>query len=38
VSNSRLIRILAEAATGAEAIKQIKQYHPDITLMDLQMP
>jgi DNA-binding NarL/FixJ family response regulator len=30
--------MVAEAATGVEAIKQFKQYHPDITLMDLQMP
>jgi len=32
------MKMVAEAATGAEAIKQFKQYRPDITLMDLQMP
>ena len=32
------MKMVAEAGTGAEAIKQFKQYHPDITLMDLQMP
>ena len=32
------MKMVAEAATGVEAIKQFKQYHPDITLMDLQMP
>jgi DNA-binding NarL/FixJ family response regulator len=32
------MKMVAEAATGVEAIKQFKQYRPDITLMDLQMP
>ena len=32
------MKMIAEAATGVEAIKQFRQYHPDITLMDLQMP
>jgi DNA-binding NarL/FixJ family response regulator len=32
------MKMVAEAATGVEAIKQFKHYHPDITLMDLQMP
>jgi DNA-binding NarL/FixJ family response regulator len=32
------MKMIAEAATGVEAIKQFKQHHPDITLMDLQMP
>jgi DNA-binding NarL/FixJ family response regulator len=32
------MKMVAEAGTGAEAIKQFKQYHPDVTLMDLQMP
>jgi DNA-binding NarL/FixJ family response regulator len=30
--------MIAEAATGVEGIKQFRQHHPDITLMDLQMP
>ena len=32
------MKIVAEASTGAEAIRQFKQHHPDVTLMDLQMP
>src|SRR5271157_6450632 len=27
-----------EASNGREAIQQFRTYHPDITLMDLQMP
>jgi DNA-binding NarL/FixJ family response regulator len=38
VNDERDMKMVAEAATGVEAIKQFKQYHPDITLMDLQMP
>jgi DNA-binding NarL/FixJ family response regulator len=30
--------MIAEAATGVEAIKQFRQHRPDITLMDLQLP
>ena len=32
------MKVVAEASTGAEAIDLFKQYHPDITSMDLQMP
>jgi DNA-binding NarL/FixJ family response regulator len=32
------MKMVAEAATGVEAIKQFTQHRPDITLMDLQMP
>jgi DNA-binding NarL/FixJ family response regulator len=32
------MKMIAEAATGAEAMRQFRQHHPDITLMDLQMP
>src|ERR1700693_6380198 len=32
------MKMIAEAATGVEAIKQFRQQRPDITLMDLQMP
>jgi len=32
------MKTIAEAATGVEAIKQFRQHHPDVTLMDLQMP
>ena len=30
--------LLAEASTGREAIQRFRTHHPDITLMDLQMP
>jgi DNA-binding NarL/FixJ family response regulator len=30
--------VVAEAANGREAIQQFRAHHPDITLMDLQMP
>ena len=32
------MNLVAEAATGREAIQQFRVHHPDITLMDLQMP
>jgi DNA-binding NarL/FixJ family response regulator len=32
------MRIVGEAANGREAIQQFRQHHPDVTLMDLQMP
>jgi DNA-binding NarL/FixJ family response regulator len=32
------MKVVAEASTGLEATKQFKQYRPDITLMDLQLP
>ena len=30
--------VVAEAANGREAIDQFRRHHPDVTLMDLQMP
>jgi DNA-binding NarL/FixJ family response regulator len=30
--------MVAEAANGREAIQQFRAHHPDVTLMDLQMP
>jgi DNA-binding NarL/FixJ family response regulator len=30
--------LVAEAANGREAIQQFRAHHPDVTLMDLQMP
>jgi DNA-binding NarL/FixJ family response regulator len=30
--------LVAEAASGREAIEQFRTHHPDVTLMDLQMP
>ena len=32
------ITLVAEAANGREAIQQFRAHHPDVTLMDLQMP
>jgi DNA-binding NarL/FixJ family response regulator len=32
------MELVAEAATGREAIEQFRAYRPDVTLMDLQMP
>jgi len=32
------MKLVAEASTGEEAIEKFRQHHPDITLMDLQMP
>ena len=32
------MRIVAEAASGREAIEQFRAHRPDVTLMDLQMP
>ncbi len=30
--------LVAEAANGREAMLQFRAHHPDVTLMDLQMP
>ena len=32
------MRLVAEASNGREAIEQFRSHHPDVTLMDLQMP
>jgi CheY-like chemotaxis protein len=32
------MRLVAEASSGREAIEQFRRHHPDVTLMDLQMP
>src|ERR1700736_233634 len=32
------MELVGEAANGLEAIECYREYHPDITLMDLQMP
>ncbi|HYO82894.1 MAG TPA: response regulator transcription factor [Bryobacteraceae bacterium] len=32
------IELVAEAASGSEAIEHFRRYRPDVTLMDLQMP
>jgi DNA-binding NarL/FixJ family response regulator len=32
------VTVVAQAANGREAIQQFRAHHPDITLMDIQMP
>jgi len=32
------MRVVGEASNGREAIQQFRAHHPDVTLMDLQMP
>ena len=32
------MKLVAEACDGREAIQQFRVHHPDVTLMDLQMP
>ena len=32
------LKLVAEASNGREAVEQFRTHHPDVTLMDLQMP
>src|ERR1700692_262118 len=38
LASQRDIMLVAEAANGREAIECFRAHHPDVTLMDLQMP
>ena len=38
VGNQADMELVAEASNGREALEQFRKLHPDITLMDLQMP
>src|ERR1700684_1750988 len=38
LASERDITLVAEAANGREAIEFFRAHHPDVTLMDLQMP
>jgi DNA-binding NarL/FixJ family response regulator len=38
VGNQSDMQLVAEACNGREAIELFRQHHPDVTLMDLQMP
>lgn len=38
IENERDMTLIAEASNGSEAIQQFRKHHPDVTLMDLQMP
>ena len=38
IENERDMTLVAEASNGHEAVQQFRKHHPDVTLMDLQMP
>ena len=38
IGNQTDMEVVAEASNGREALEQFREHHPDITLMDLQMP
>jgi DNA-binding NarL/FixJ family response regulator len=38
INNQADMVLVAEAATGGEAVKVFKQHQPDVTLMDLRLP
>jgi DNA-binding NarL/FixJ family response regulator len=38
LANETDMKLVAEAGSGQEAVNAFRQYHPDITLMDLRMP
>jgi DNA-binding NarL/FixJ family response regulator len=38
IGNQTDMELVAEASTGREALDQFRAHHPDVTLMDLQMP
>jgi DNA-binding NarL/FixJ family response regulator len=38
IGNQSDMQLIGEASNGREALEQFRKHHPDITLMDLQMP
>jgi DNA-binding NarL/FixJ family response regulator len=38
INNQPDMQVVAQAATGTEAIQMFRQYNPDVTLMDLRLP
>ena len=38
IANQSDMQLIGEASNGRDALEQFRKYHPDITLMDLQMP
>ncbi len=38
LANEKDMKLIAEAGSGAEAVDAFRQFHPDVTLMDLRMP
>jgi DNA-binding NarL/FixJ family response regulator len=38
IGNQSDMQLIGEASNGREALEQFRKHHPDVTLMDLQMP
>jgi DNA-binding NarL/FixJ family response regulator len=38
IGNQSDMQLVGEASNGREALEQFRKHHPDVTLMDLQMP
>jgi len=38
LANEKDMKLIAEAGSGTEAVEAFRQFHPDVTLMDLRMP
>ena len=38
IGNQSDMQLVGEASNGQEALEQFRKHHPDVTLMDLQMP
>jgi DNA-binding NarL/FixJ family response regulator len=38
LANEKDMKLIAEAGSGVEAVEAFRQFHPDVTLMDLRMP
>jgi len=38
IENEPGLNVIAEAATGDEAVKLVERYHPDLVIMDVMMP
>ncbi len=38
IENQSDMELIGEASNGREALEQFRKHHPDVTLMDLQMP
>ncbi len=38
LANEKDMKLIAEAGSGAESVEAFRQFHPDVTLMDLRMP
>jgi DNA-binding NarL/FixJ family response regulator len=38
LANEKDMKLIAEAGSGPQAVEAFRQFHPDVTLMDLRMP